>query len=146
MWGLWLFGLTPYFSFIVTNSIVGGRYQRKPLIQYCKKMTCIKWCCIKYSYPYAGSHTFNGEKHWFKPGPQAEQTFRLFFMLTTVISRRKNQWYIVSQLLLEQNIWQAWSLVFLLTKLSVFLKIIFFISLKTTEITSKIQISEVCDL
>jgi len=59
-----MFGSTPYFSFILTDSIVGGRYQRKPLIQYCKKMTCIKWCCIKYSYSYAGSHTFNGDKHW----------------------------------------------------------------------------------
>ena len=38
----------------------------------------------------------------------AEQTFKLFIILTTVISRRKNQWYIVSQLLLEQNFWQAW--------------------------------------
>jgi hypothetical protein len=36
---------------------------------------------------------------------------------------------IVSQLLLEQNIWQAWSLVFLPTKVSVLLKIIFFIRL-----------------
>jgi hypothetical protein len=44
------------------------------------------------------------------------------------------------------NIWQAWSLVFLPTKLSVLLKIIFFISLKTTKITSKIQIYEICDL
>jgi hypothetical protein len=33
-----------------------------------------------------------------------------------------------------------------LMKLSVLLKIIFFISLKTTKITLKIQISEVCDL
>jgi hypothetical protein len=55
----------------------------------------------------------------------------------------KNQWYIVSQLLLEQNIWQAWSLVFISTKLLVLLKIIFFINLNTTEITSKIQISEI---
>jgi hypothetical protein len=39
-----------------------------------------------------------------------------------------------------------WSQVFLPTKLSVLLKIIFFISLKSTKITSKIQISEVCDL
>ena len=31
-------------------------------------------------------------------------------------------------------------------QISVLLKIIFFISLKTTTITSKIQISEVCDL
>jgi len=31
-------------------------------------------------------------------------------------------------------------------KLSVLLKILFIISLKTTKITSKIQISEVCDL
>jgi hypothetical protein len=61
----------------------------------------------------------------------AEQTFRLFIILATVISRRKNQWYIVSQLLLEQNIWHAWSLVFLPTKLSVLLKMIFFISLFT---------------
>jgi hypothetical protein len=38
------------------------------------------------------------------------------------------------------------SLVFLPTKLSVLLKIIFFISLKTTKITSKSQISEVCDV
>jgi hypothetical protein len=58
----------------------------------------------------------------------------------------KNQWYIVSQLILEQTIWQPWWLVFLPTKLSVLLKIIFCISLKTTNITSKIQISEVCDL
>ena len=35
----------------------------------------------------------------------------------------KNQWYTVSQLLLEQNIWQAWLLVFLPLKLSVLLKI-----------------------
>jgi hypothetical protein len=35
---------------------------------------------------------------------------------------RKNQWHIVSQLLLEQNVWQAWLLVFLPTKLSVLLK------------------------
>jgi hypothetical protein len=75
-----------------------------------------------------------------------EQTFRLFIFLTTVISRRKNQWYIVSQLLLEQNIWQAWLLMFLPTKLSVLLKKIFFVSLKSTKITLKIQISEVCDL
>jgi hypothetical protein len=40
----------------------------------------------------------------------------------------------------------AWSQVFFPTKLSVLLKIIFFISLKSTKITSKIQISEVCDL
>jgi len=72
-----------------------------------------------------------------------EQTFRLFIILATVISRRKNQWYIVSQLLLEQTTWQAWSLLFLPMKLSVLLKIIFFISLKTTRITSKIQISEI---
>jgi hypothetical protein len=39
----------------------------------------------------------------------------------------------------------TWSLVFLPTKLSVLLKIIFFISLKTIKITSKIQISVVCD-
>jgi len=32
------------------------------------------------------------------------------------------------------------------TKLSVLLKIIFLMSLNTTKITSKIQISEVCDL
>jgi hypothetical protein len=38
-------------------------------------------------------------------------------------------------------IWQAWSLVFLPTKIIILLKIIFFISLKTTKITSKIQIS-----
>jgi hypothetical protein len=44
------------------------------------------------------------------------------FFFTTVISRRKNRWYMVSQLLLEQNIWQTWLLVFLPTKLSVFLK------------------------
>jgi len=50
-------------------------------------------------------------------------TFRLFIMLATAISRRKNQWYTVSQLLLEQNIWQAWLLVFLSPKLSVVLKI-----------------------
>ena len=37
-------------------------------------------------------------------------------------------------------------MVVLPTKLSVLLKIIFFISLKTTKITSKIQISEECDL
>jgi hypothetical protein len=43
----------------------------------------------------------------------------LFIILTTVIARRKNQWYIVSQLLLEQIIWQAGSRVFLPTKLSV---------------------------
>ena len=42
-----------------------------------------------------------------------------------------------TQLLLEQNIWQAWLLVFLPTKLSVLLIIIFFISLKITKITSK---------
>ena len=72
----------------------------------------------------------------------ARQTFRLFIILTMVISRRKNQWYIVSQLLLKQNIWQAWLLVFLPPKLSVLLKIIFFISLITTKISSKIQISE----
>ena len=67
---------------------------------------------------------------------RAEQTFRLFIILNTVISRRNNQWYIVSQLLLEQTIWQAWPLVFLPTKLLVLLKIIFFISLKLTKITS----------
>ena len=40
-----------------------------------------------------------------------------------------------------------WLLVFLPSKLSVLLKILFFfISLKTTKITSKIQIAEVCDL
>jgi hypothetical protein len=39
-----------------------------------------------------------------------------------VISRRKNQWYTVSQLLLEQNIWQAWLLAFLPPKLSVLIK------------------------
>ena len=42
-----------------------------------------------------------------------EQTFRLFIILTMVISWRKTQWYIVSQLFLEQNILQTWSLVFL---------------------------------
>ena len=43
---------------------------------------------------------------------------------------------------MEQNLWQAWSLVFLLpTKLSILLKIILFISLKTTKITSKIKVS-----
>ena len=58
----------------------------------------------------------------------------------------KNQWYIiVSQLLFGQNIWQAWLLVFLPTKLSALLKMIFFTSLKTTKITLEIQISEVCD-
>jgi hypothetical protein len=45
-----------------------------------------------------------------------------------------------------KKILQAWSLVFLHTKLLVCLKIKFFISLKTTKITSKIQISEVCGL
>jgi hypothetical protein len=57
----------------------------------------------------------------------------------------KKTWafYIVSQLPLEQNIWQAWLLMFLHTKFSVLLKIIFFISLKTTKITSKIQIAGV---
>jgi hypothetical protein len=54
----------------------------------------------------------------------------------------KNQWYIVSQILLEQNSWQAFLLLFLPTKLTVLIKIIFFISLKTTKIISKIQISE----
>jgi hypothetical protein len=44
--------------------------------------------------------------------------------------------YLVSQLLLEQNIWQAWSLVFLPAKLLVLLKIIFFISLKPKKISS----------
>jgi hypothetical protein len=34
----------------------------------------------------------------------------------------ENQWYIASLLLLEQNIWQEWSLVFFPTKLSVLLK------------------------
>jgi hypothetical protein len=66
-----------------------------------------------------------------------------FIFFTTVTSRRKNQWYIVSQLLLAKNIWQAWLLVFLPTKLSVSFKKIFFVSLKYTKITSKIQISEV---
>jgi hypothetical protein len=42
---------------------------------------------------------------------------------------------------LEQNILQACSLVFLLTNLLVLLKIIFFISLKTTKLNSKIPIS-----
>jgi hypothetical protein len=50
-----------------------------------------------------------------------------FIILATVISRRKNQWYTVSQLLLEQNIWQAWLLVFLPTKLSVLIKKKFFV-------------------
>jgi hypothetical protein len=63
-----------------------------------------------------------------------------------VISRRKNQWYKVSQFLLEQNIWQSWLLMFLPTKLAVLLKKIFFFSLKSTKITSKIKISELCDL
>jgi hypothetical protein len=66
------------------------------------------------------------------------------FFFTTVTSRWKNQWYIVSQLVLAKNIRQAWLLVFLPTKLSVSLKKIFFVSLKSTKITSKIQISEVC--
>jgi hypothetical protein len=47
----------------------------------------------------------------------SKHSFRLFIILTTVISKRKQQWYIVSQLSLEHNIWQAWSLVFLPTKL-----------------------------
>jgi len=38
------------------------------------------------------------------------------------------------------------SLVFLPAKLSILLKIIFFVNLKTTKITSKIQMSEICDL
>jgi len=38
------------------------------------------------------------------------------------------------------------TIVFFPTKRSLLLKIIFFISLYTTKITSKIQISEVCDL
>jgi hypothetical protein len=40
----------------------------------------------------------------------------------------------------------TWLLVFLPTILSVLLKITFFINLKSSKITSKIQISEVCDL
>jgi hypothetical protein len=75
-----------------------------------------------------------------------EQAFRLFIILITVILRRKYQWYIVSQLLLEQNIWQVWSLVLYPTQRSFLLKIIFFIRLKTTKIILKIQISDVCDL
>jgi hypothetical protein len=39
-----------------------------------------------------------------------------------------------------------WLLVFLPTKLSVLLKKIFFVNLNSTKITSKIQVSEVCDL
>ena len=41
----------------------------------------------------------------------------------------------------QKIFWQAWLLVFLPTKLSVSLKQIFFVSLKSTKITSKIQIS-----
>ena len=52
----------------------------------------------------------------------AEQTFRLLIFFIMVISRRKNKWNIVSHLLLEQHIWQAWLLVFLPTKLSVLFK------------------------
>jgi hypothetical protein len=46
----------------------------------------------------------------------------------------------------EAKYLQAWSQVFLPTELSVLLRRIFFISLKSTKITLKIQISEVCDL
>ena len=46
-------------------------------------------------------------------------SIQIVLILTMVISRRKNQWYIVS-VTLEQNIWQVWSLVFLPTKLSLF--------------------------
>ena len=66
-----------------------------------------------------------------------EQTFRLVIISTMVISRWKNQWYIVSQLLLEQNIWQAWSLVLLPNKLSDLL--IFFISLKLQKLLQKFK-------
>ena len=48
---------------------------------------------------------------------------QILHYLATVISRRKNQWYTVSQLLLEHIIWQAWLLVFLPPKLSVVLNI-----------------------
>ena len=50
---------------------------------------------------------FPGNYHWYFP---------------TNPARRKNQWYIVSQLLLVQNIWQAWSQVFLPTTLSGLIK------------------------
>ena len=43
------------------------------------------------------------------------------FFLQRLSRGGKNQWYIVSQLPLEQNIWQAWLLVFPPTKLSVLL-------------------------
>ena len=73
-------------------------------------------------------------------------SIQIVHFFTMVISRRKYQWYTVSQLLFEQNIWQAWSQVFLPTKLSILLKEIFFVSLKSIKITSKIQIYEVCDV
>jgi hypothetical protein len=44
------------------------------------------------------------------------------FLYHGYLEEEKNQWYIVSQLLLEQTIWQAWLLVFLPTKLSVLFK------------------------
>jgi hypothetical protein len=88
--------------------------------------------CIWFCY-WSGLHAVFSCKYM-KQNKFTKQTNDMnIYNLPTFISRRKNQWYIVSQLLLEQNILQAWSQVFLPTKLSVLLKIIFFISLKSTK-------------
>ena len=63
----------------------------------------------------------------FKPGPGVliavgGANIQIVHYLDHVISGMQNQLYIVSQLFLEQYIWQAWLLVFLPTKLSVLLK------------------------
>ena len=117
---------------------VGVKHQSHDWAIYCYGNVDIKWFS---SWFMSALNRDLGYKYLW-----AEQTFRLFIILTIVISRRKNQWYIVSQLRLEQIIWQSWLLMFLPTKLSVLLKILFFTSLKSTKITSKIQISEVCDI
>ena len=68
--------------------------------------------------------SFDGLNNLFKPGPAVGgANIQIVHFLTTVISRRKYQWYTVSQLLLEHIIWQAWLLVFLPPKLSVVLNI-----------------------
>jgi hypothetical protein len=74
-----------------------------------------------------------------------EQTFRFFIILTTVISRRKFQWYIASVTFGAQYLTGMVTSVLPYDTFSLIKKQIP-IKLKTTKITSKIQISEVCDL
>jgi hypothetical protein len=68
--------------------------------------------------------------------------FQLDFQLKSGICGSAYRQHLWAELIIKNPlIWQAWSLVFLPTKFAFLLKIIFFIRLKSTKITSKIQIS-----